>query len=394
MSNNLLHNLKQLRQIAPAEAFKAELGAGLLAQAESLRAALMAYSVIPSTFASLSVNSAEESLFPVIPAQAGISFWQFFRVNTLARATAVFSCVLLIAGGGSIFTVSAAQNSLPGDFLYGVKLTGEKVQTAVVTSPKAKVKLNLAFAGNRLQEAKVLADKNEPDSGEKIAQAVQGFQKEIAAAEQNLNKIKAAAPVIPAPAVILSEAVGGVEGSLLTSTPDIITNLTTTLSVIPSVSEGSLLSSSTPEQAEMAEAIVAITAQVENYKASLSELKTAVDQSQAATCAQNTQSLAGAVESALASSQKLSQQAALVADATSTGAVAANNTSTTSTPAVAEVKPTATSTTSTISAPKKPVVKQPVIEVEIDLPTPERSDNVELKLDMDRTPLEPVELGE
>ena len=323
MSNNLLNNLKQMRQTTPDKAYKADLGERLAVRAESLRV-IREWSAVETG------------------AVRG-SFWQIFRINTLARATAVVSCVLLIAGGGSILTVSAAQNSLPGDFLYGVKLTSEKVQAVVVTSPKAKVKLNLTFANNRLQEAKALAVKNEADSNKKIAQAVQDFQKQIVAVEENLNQMKA------------EQTLPVANKDLTTSTVAEIASLTTTQDIV-----------------------VKIATQVEDYKTALNELKTAVDQNQV--CVQNTENLSGVVASALASSQKLSQETVVIVDVSSTS----------SSQEVAEVKPAENTTTSESAEVKKPVVKKPAVEVNIDLPSPERSDNVELKLDMDRTPLEPV----
>jgi hypothetical protein len=58
--------------------------------------------------------------------------------------------VLLVGGG----TVALAQNSLPGDLLYGVKLgVLEKVDSTFAGSGKARAEWHIKMADRRLQEA-------------------------------------------------------------------------------------------------------------------------------------------------------------------------------------------------------------------------------------------------
>jgi len=92
--------------------------------------------------------------------------------------------------GGSIFTVSAAKNSLPGDLLYNVKIAKEKVHIAITPQPEVRVKLKLTFAENRLKEANELVNKIKDKDGQKIAQTMESFQKEIEEAEKYLAELK------------------------------------------------------------------------------------------------------------------------------------------------------------------------------------------------------------
>ena len=73
-------------------------------------------------------------------------------VARLAYAGAL--AVALMAGG--ITVAAASGDSLPGDPLYGVKLTVERAQLATTFDSAAKVRLQLQFADTRLAEAQRL----------------------------------------------------------------------------------------------------------------------------------------------------------------------------------------------------------------------------------------------
>lgn len=60
--------------------------------------------------------------------------------------------------GASAGTVSAAQGTVPGDPLYGVKLAWEQAQLNMATTPEAKLERLLTMAQTRLQEAQKLTE--------------------------------------------------------------------------------------------------------------------------------------------------------------------------------------------------------------------------------------------
>lgn len=68
------------------------------------------------------------------------------------------AAVLLIFGlvFGSVGTVYAAQDSLPNDLLYSIKLTGENLQLAFTSDTQTRISLLTTFADRRLQEATIL----------------------------------------------------------------------------------------------------------------------------------------------------------------------------------------------------------------------------------------------
>jgi hypothetical protein len=87
-------------------------------------------------------------------------------------AFAPFAAAMVLIFGlvfGSWGTVYAAQNSLPDEPLYAVKLAGEDLQLAFTRDTEARISLLTAFAGRRVDEATVLALRGEPVPDDLVA---------------------------------------------------------------------------------------------------------------------------------------------------------------------------------------------------------------------------------
>jgi hypothetical protein len=77
-----------------------------------------------------------------------VFYWPFMLTPTVARALAIV-LVFLIA----VTSMAAlSTRSLPGSWLYPIKLTTEKVQFAFIRNPEGKAELRLTFADKRLSE--------------------------------------------------------------------------------------------------------------------------------------------------------------------------------------------------------------------------------------------------
>ncbi len=83
------------------------------------------------------------------------SFRSLFSQVPKAAGVALAAVFVLAAAGGS--TVYAAQGSLPGDALYGVKLTAENAGTVLTFNTDAKAERYLALAERRVEEMDNLA---------------------------------------------------------------------------------------------------------------------------------------------------------------------------------------------------------------------------------------------
>jgi uncharacterized protein DUF5667 len=82
---------------------------------------------------------------------------------TRLAAVAVLGVMVLVLGAGS--AIAASSGALPGDPLYGVKRTVERVSLAMHRDPVGRAALHLQFADTRLHEvsALVLAGKDPDD---------------------------------------------------------------------------------------------------------------------------------------------------------------------------------------------------------------------------------------
>lgn len=107
-----------------------------------------------------------------------------------ARVTAIVVAVLMVLAGSATGTAYASQSSLPGDLLYPVKTATESVREWVETDAAGDARLQMEFAGHRLDEMAQLLESS-PDN---LATALTGYEK-------NLNKALAYAGLVPADAV-------------------------------------------------------------------------------------------------------------------------------------------------------------------------------------------------
>jgi hypothetical protein len=74
---------------------------------------------------------------------------RLFSLAVLARAAAVLVCVLLLGWGVS----SASSNTMPGDWLYPVKLMTERARFFLTVNAEDRVELRIVFSDRRLMEA-------------------------------------------------------------------------------------------------------------------------------------------------------------------------------------------------------------------------------------------------
>jgi len=95
---------------------------------------------------------------------------------------------LSIVFGGSITTVSAALNSIPGDLLYPLKKMTEGAQVRFASDDAAKAELHVEFAGRRVQEVVKINEEESSGNTEKIAVAVEGFKQEMDTVNKYLDQ--------------------------------------------------------------------------------------------------------------------------------------------------------------------------------------------------------------
>jgi hypothetical protein len=145
----------------------------------------------------LSQIKAQQSQPVEVFSKDGAKFtWQAFQLfvplRLVYRTVAAVVLIFVLALGTSVTTVWA-DRSLPGDVLYSWKLTTEKVQLTLTTDKEAKTKLNVEFAGKRIQEVQQLREQSDQPVGEQvenIKKTLESYTKNIEAASGNLEDLK------------------------------------------------------------------------------------------------------------------------------------------------------------------------------------------------------------
>ncbi|MEK9130412.1 MAG: DUF5667 domain-containing protein [Patescibacteria group bacterium] len=115
-----------------------------------------------------------------------------FLTSHLRTATVLGSIVVLLFGS-SAFAVNVTKDTLPGDFLYVIKLNLEKTEKILTNDKEKKVKLAIKSSGERLKELKKLSHSKSLVEGEKntnIKVATQKMDEGIKEIQTSLNNLK------------------------------------------------------------------------------------------------------------------------------------------------------------------------------------------------------------
>jgi len=104
----------------------------------------------------------------------------------------VMILILGVALGGYIMTVGATKNSLPGDFLYPIKLTSERMQVNLAANDEKKANLEITFAERRMEELQKVSAKAKSDSSQKdnLQVSLQKYQESINNVKNSLSKLE------------------------------------------------------------------------------------------------------------------------------------------------------------------------------------------------------------
>lgn len=110
------------------------------------------------------------------------------QLRLATRTATVLTLVLGIVFSGSITTVSAALNSIPGDFLYPLKLMTEGAQVRLASGDTEKAELHVEFASRRIQEVVKINEEESLDNKARTAVAVEGFKQEMVTVNQYMEQ--------------------------------------------------------------------------------------------------------------------------------------------------------------------------------------------------------------
>lgn len=144
--------------------------------------------------------------------------------NPLGKILASIAMTIALLVGGSGITAYAANASLPGDALYGVKTSIEVARASLTGDQTSQARLHLDFAGRRLSEIQELVADGRTSH---LDVAANQFQAEIEKAVEAIKELSSSDPA--AAAALKSEA-----DTILKSFND---QLNTILTSAPSVAQ-------------------------------------------------------------------------------------------------------------------------------------------------------------
>ena len=96
--------------------------------------------------------------------------------------------IILITSLVTVGVIGAAQNSLPGDFLYPIKTAVEKTQLTFTPGEANKTKLSIKLATQRMDEFTQIV--NEPEKKKDVEKTVKSFTAQMVNVREGIDKLK------------------------------------------------------------------------------------------------------------------------------------------------------------------------------------------------------------
>ena len=168
--DKLLEQLKSLQKVTPRADWKAMNRERLLAQIDMQMGER---------------ENVRSRVFGFVEAYTPHKLFQFVARPVGALVLAIF----VIVSSGAL-TVNAALGSLPGDMLYGVKITTEKIQSGLTFDNNKKAELHTSFAQNRVNEINnINTSETDPEKKiQRIMEATDNLKEDLVNVQTTLDK--------------------------------------------------------------------------------------------------------------------------------------------------------------------------------------------------------------
>lgn len=119
-----------------------------------------------------------------------MKYFLWISQSFISRPVAIGTAAVVLTTSGLMTTVNAAQNSLPGDMLYTVKLINERAQIELASLDRRAV-LHTEFAERRLREVEKLQANSSTRNSQLVTDTMNAYTQEVASANQNLRALQA-----------------------------------------------------------------------------------------------------------------------------------------------------------------------------------------------------------
>ncbi len=114
------------------------------------------------------------------------------RLTNLMRAPALaILSVMITVLGGSIASVSASDRSLPGDFLYPIKIATEQTRLAFTSGKAERLVLKSSFVDRRVEEIQKIAATPAPEQQVRLKQAAEDLKRDLNTVKLQVTEVRA-----------------------------------------------------------------------------------------------------------------------------------------------------------------------------------------------------------
>jgi len=107
----------------------------------------------------------------------------------VSRPVLAGMALLLVIAGGSVMSVSAAEKSMPGDLLYGLKLASEQARIVLTGPREDKLKLKTEYTSRRIDELKQVVSAQDEGKSQKVMQVAEILKHDVKTLKEQLNEV-------------------------------------------------------------------------------------------------------------------------------------------------------------------------------------------------------------
>lgn len=114
--------------------------------------------------------------------------------KTMLRPVSVAFSAFVLVFGGWVAAVNTSFASVPGDFLYPVKLATERVQLTLAASNEQRARLHTEFASRRVDEVVEITSSSREGKEIRVQKAMESFKQSIELANQAVGDLVVSSP--------------------------------------------------------------------------------------------------------------------------------------------------------------------------------------------------------
>ncbi|MBU1032516.1 MAG: DUF5667 domain-containing protein [Patescibacteria group bacterium] len=122
------------------------------------------------------------------------NFYQHFApsqfIKMVRGPVIVTASILVVVLGASSASVSAAEQSIPGDFFYSLKLVTEQARLAMAPNKEEKLKLKVEFTTRRSDELKEVIKSDKAETPARIQKATEILKRDLNTVKQQLEEVR------------------------------------------------------------------------------------------------------------------------------------------------------------------------------------------------------------